>query len=257
MLKIFRYLAFLILAGGCLWVLARPPASDPLAGRPCQGCHVTSGTVDPARAGVLLNSQERLCVECHGNALKASHPTGLQPSTPLPAEYPLDWKGELTCSSCHQIHGGSHGRLRGEKRRKEFCRACHTASFFERMADGGQSLMLSGHLDGRNDANEPILDPYTGKCMSCHGDHGDGTVRVAANHNSRHTGSGVNHPVGVSYVQAERFGGYRKKEALDPGFELPGGLVSCISCHRGYGPKHGALRTPRRGGSLCLECHDL
>ena len=256
-MQAIRWAALVALASLCVWVLARAPAGDPLAGRDCGGCHVTSGGVAPARAGVLLASQERLCGTCHPRALKASHPTGVRPSMPVGADYPVDWKGEVTCSSCHDIHGTTHGRLRGNKRRKAFCLDCHPQTFFDRMADGGQSLVLSGHLDARADEAEPLLDPYTVQCMGCHGKNGDGSILVGGNRNSRHSGSGVNHPVGVSYVQAERAGGYRSRESLDPGIELPGGLVSCISCHRGYGAKHGAVRSPQRGSGLCLECHDL
>lgn len=250
-----RALLALPLAALCLWVLARAPAGDPLAGAECGGCHVSSGEVSRDRAGLLLAGQERLCAGCHASALTASHPSGVRPAASLPADYPLDWKGELTCSSCHQIHAPSHGRLRGEKRRKAFCLACHAEDFFRRMADGGQSLVLSGHLDAR--AGEALLDPFTAQCMGCHGESGDGSVSVGGAGVGRHRGSGINHPVGVSYAQASRFGGYRAPASLDPSIELPGGLMSCISCHRGYVAQHGAVRQPGRGAGLCLECHDL
>ena len=191
-------------------------------------------------------------------AAVASHPTGVRPSMQAAADYPLDWKGELTCSSCHDVHGDSHGRLRGDKRRREFCVACHPASFFEQMADGGRSLSVSGHLDSIGLAGEPtLLDPYTAQCMDCHGERGDARVEVTSAANSRHSGSGVNHPVGVDYARASGFGGFRDPAALDRGIELPGGLVSCISCHSGYSGRHGEVRRTALGRSLCLECHDL
>jgi len=65
------------------------------------------------------------------------------------------------------------------------------------MADGGQSLILSGHLDARADEAELLLDPYTVQCMGCHGENGDGSI-LGGNCNSRHSVSGVNHPVRVS-----------------------------------------------------------
>ncbi len=240
-----------------LWVTAQMPPRDPLAQQDCGGCHVSSGTVDPARAGVLHASQEVLCRDCHARAVVASHPTGVQPSMAPVADYPLDWKGELTCSSCHQIHG-AHGELRGARRRRAFCLACHDDGFFERMADGGRSLAVSAHLDAAPLAGaEALRDPFTTQCMDCHGENGDGAIRLGTSANSRHDASGVNHPVGVAYEKAERFGGFRARGALDPAIELPGGLVSCISCHQGYSEKHGAIRAARRGGGLCLECHDL
>lgn len=241
-----------------LWVVAQSPAHDPLASGDCGGCHVSSGTVDPARAGVLLASQEKLCGSCHPRAGVASHPTGVKPSMAPVSDYPVDWKGELTCSSCHYIHGDSHGTLRGDKRRRDFCLACHNDDFFQRMADGGRSLVVSAHLEASSVSGaERLLDPFTTQCMDCHGANGDGSIQVTGGDNSRHGGSGVNHPVGVDYDKAARFGGFRARPALDRGIELPGGLVSCISCHRGYAQNHGAVRATARGGSLCLECHDL
>ncbi|MCB1954746.1 MAG: cytochrome c3 family protein [Rhodocyclaceae bacterium] len=244
---------------GCigLWVSAQSPGTDPLAARACADCHVSSGQVDPARANVLLAGQETLCQDCHPRAAVASHPTGIKPSMAPVAEYPVDWKGELTCSSCHLIHG-EHGALRGERRRREFCLACHDDGFFERMADGGRSLVVSAHLESSSaEGATPLLDPYTTQCMDCHGDNGDGAIDVSQQAISRHGASGVNHPVGIDYDKASGFGGFRARRALDPGIELPGGLVSCISCHRGYSQQHGAIRVARRGGGLCLECHDL
>lgn len=254
--RTLRTLLALALAGLCWWVGARVPAVDPLQDRACGDCHVTSGQVEAATAGVLQGSQERLCAQCHPRAGTASHPTGVKPSMDTGADYPVDWKGELTCSSCHQVHGATHGLLRGAKRRREFCIACHKQAFFDRMADGGQSLVVSGHLDAAGDAVDALLDPFTAQCMACHGESGDRRVQVAGGNTSRHASSGVSHPVGVSYEKARGYGGYRARAALDPAIELPGGLVSCISCHRGYSRNHGAVRTTQRGG-LCLECHDL
>ncbi|MCB1887118.1 MAG: cytochrome c3 family protein [Rhodocyclaceae bacterium] len=245
------------LGGLGLWVTAQMPGSDPLAERDCGGCHVSSGSVDPARAGVLRASQEALCTACHGRAAVASHPTGVQPSMAPVADYPLDWKGELTCSSCHHIHG-THGEMRGERRRREFCLACHDDGFFERMADGGRSLVVSAHLESSSLAGaEALLDPFSAQCMDCHGERGDGAIQLGSSAVSRHGASGVNHPVGVAYEKGVRFGGFRAQAALDPSIELPGGLVSCISCHRGYSQEHGAIRRAPRNGGLCLECHDL
>ena len=254
-----RHLAAACLLGFLtLLVTADMRPADPLSGNACASCHVSSGAVEPETARVLHASQEKLCGDCHPRAAVASHPTGIRPSMQAAADYPLDWKGELTCSSCHDVHGDSHGRLRGDKRRREFCVSCHPASFFEQMADGGRSLAVSGHLDSIGLAGEPtLLDPYTAQCMDCHGERGDARVEVTSAANSRHSGSGVNHPVGVDYARASGFGGFRDPAALDRGIELPGGLVSCISCHSGYSGRHGEVRRTALGRSLCLECHDL
>ena len=70
----------------------------------CSDCHLTSGTVKSENAHKLISTQELLCKRCHPKELVVSHPTGFVPNRNIPALYPLDWKGELTCSSCHDIH---------------------------------------------------------------------------------------------------------------------------------------------------------
>lgn len=236
------------LFAGCLWVIAKPSQPDPLAQRACESCHAGAQDNAGVSARLLLASQERLCAECHPSAVKLSHPSGVRPSMTPHAAYPLDWKGELTCSSCHEIHRGTHGALRGALRGRPFCEACHGNDYFERMADGGESLVVSGHLDVAS-MGERLLDPFSTQCMGCHGEAGNGSPG--------HTGKGLNHPVGVNYGDSERFGGYRRQASLDPAIELPGGLVSCVSCHQGYAARHGAVRTAQRGGDLCMECHAL
>jgi len=175
----------------------------------------------------------------------------------LPEVFPSDWNGELTCSSCHQIHQPVHGSLRGQARGRGFCLSCHSKDFFDRMADGGQSLTLSGHLDARTPGITPQIDPFSVQCMSCHEEQADSRVRIDARGVMRHAQNGINHPIGITYAAAESFGGYRPRAMLDPAIELPGGRVSCVSCHQGYSVKHGAVRIVQRSGGLCLECHQL
>ena len=100
----------------------------------CRSCHLAT-EVTKENAHQLVNSQERLCVNCHANALQVSHPSGFPPSRSLPETYPLDWKGDVTCSTCHEIHGDQHGLMRGKQSGREFCISCHSESFFTEMVD--------------------------------------------------------------------------------------------------------------------------
>ena len=53
------------------------------------------------------------------------------------------------------------------------------------------------------------------------------------------------------------FGGYVAQERIPREIRLPGGKVSCVSCHQGYSASHGALVSLGNGSPLCGSCHDL
>lgn len=223
----------------------------------CGSCHLAGATVSSGQASKLVGSQEALCEPCHSNGVKGSHPTGFSPKRSLPPEYPLDWKGDLTCSTCHTTHGVGPGLLRGEKRGKAFCLACHASGFFANMKDAGSSILVSGHLTkGSNKLTNVELDSYSLECLGCHLDSGT-APKVSVNQNAilRHGSGGANHPIGRKYRDAVKFGGYRPQQALSKKIFLPDGKMSCVSCHQGYSQSHGKLVVPNRGSALCFECH--
>ncbi len=225
----------------------------------CVDCHLGGNDVTPQQAGLLTASQEALCSKCHPASIKVSHPSGFQPKVKPTGLYPLDWKGDLTCSTCHEVHGRGPGLMRGSKRGRELCIACHDADFFKKMRDGGASLMAGGHLSRGVDSNAPVLDVYSRQCMECHGQSGDPKLATVVDRNgvARHASRSVNHPVGSSYQQAENFGGYRPRKVVERKLLLPDGLVSCVSCHSGYAKEHGKLVVPKTDSKLCFECHDI
>jgi predicted CXXCH cytochrome family protein len=108
--------------------------------------------------------------------------------------------------------------------------------------------MASGHLDARTEPTSSI-DPYSMQCIQCHEDRmslpGDG-IRGAFG------ASNGNHPVGatVRLRMDGRWGLGRSGGTV----LLPGGKVSCVSCHRAYSREHGALVGPEP--ELCFQCHD-
>ncbi len=81
----------------------------------CVSCHLAGQGTTKRNATQLIFSQEVLCGECHHGALEFNHPSGFRPVRALTADYPLDWKGDLTCSSCHDIHDGNERLTRGDK----------------------------------------------------------------------------------------------------------------------------------------------
>lgn len=226
----------------------------------CDSCHIAGTKVTSANASMLHSSLEQLCQQCHKGAVEMSHPSGLRPSMSVPEVFPLDWKGDLTCSSCHMIHGSVHGQLRVNVRGEAFCTQCHEISFFERMADGGGSLMVSAHIDANTAPSGQLSDTYSIQCMSCHGDKAEATgglVSIDSTNVVRHSSGSMNHPVGVDYAKASAFGGYRPVSQLAPEIILPGGQISCISCHETYSDQHGSMVLSQQGSNLCFQCHDL
>lgn len=235
------------------------PNNGHLATAECQSCHLAT-TITPDNANVLVSSQEEICLRCHPNALKASHPTGFHPSRPLPKGMPLDWKEDLTCSTCHNIHAPTGaGILRQNKRGQPFCLLCHDQAFFNRMMDGGSSVMASGHMDTRGSAKQNLgLDSFTMQCISCHTEMSGGNkVQITEMGVVRHSGSSMSHPLGSRYEQFGPPQGYRDINLLPEQIMLADGKLGCVSCHEGYSKVHGKLVISNKGSGLCLACHDL
>jgi predicted CXXCH cytochrome family protein len=69
-----------------------------------------------------------------------------------------------------------------------------------------------------------------------------------------------NHPIGVRYprqgtTRAEM--PLRPTSTLPPNVRLPGGTVSCISCHDLYNMDPKRLSVPITESQLCFTCHDM
>lgn len=226
------------------------------ANMPCADCHLAKSGIDRTNAKTLVASQEELCQGCHRNALTASHPSGIKPSSAPPAIFPLDWKGDMTCSTCHRVHDSAPGKLRVEREGKALCQSCHDEKFFRAMKDGGSSVMTFGHLDARQSIGGNI-DNFSIQCLACHDSLGD-ELKVSVNGEVlRHGSQRVNHPIGRRYTDAVGYGGYRSVVSLPREIILPDGKISCISCHQGYQKQHGALVLDNQADGLCFSCHDL
>lgn len=247
-----------VLVASATWLLAAPGAGSHPSAAACDSCHLAGKGVTPEQAHLLVASQEKLCGRCHLTTNQVSHPSGFTPRSKLPADYPLDWKGDLTCSTCHEVHGKTHGLMRGGRRGRELCLSCHEANFFVRMRDQGASMMETGHLDARSINPGEAIDPFSRQCMECHGEKSGGArPTVIRNMVIRHGGASLNHPIGASYAKAVKFGGYRPESKISKNILLVGGLVGCVSCHEGYSKVHGKLVIQGGKSALCLECHDL
>ncbi|MDH5516873.1 MAG: cytochrome c3 family protein [Gammaproteobacteria bacterium] len=223
----------------------------------CQQCHLAQGEITAENASQLLATQEKLCSQCHQKSLKVSHPSGLIPGQELPARFPLDWKNEMTCSTCHNVHVKGEASIRGGIRGKPLCLSCHQLTFFTTMADSGTSIQQSVHK-GRISNEFSGADSYSMECMNCHGNEGD-TINISINSKGivKHNSGAVNHPVGMRYTDSYGRGSYVALEKLSKNVILPDGKVSCVSCHKGYSKKHGEMISVKSKTALCLECHDM
>jgi predicted CXXCH cytochrome family protein len=224
----------------------------------CGGCHLAGAATTDENATKLIAPQEVLCRNCHPNAVRASHVSGVVPRGLISAEYPTDWKGEVTCSSCHKVHGSGRGLLRGTKRGKALCESCHDPSFFRGMKDQGISIQR-GHLAAGPTYGNLNLDAFSLQCIGCHDSHADGVgVTVTSKGVLRHSAGQVAHPVGRKYRDAARSGKFQPESSLAAkNIWLPDGMVGCISCHEGYKKEHGKLVVSNEKSKLCFQCHNF
>jgi predicted CXXCH cytochrome family protein len=215
--------------------------------------------VDPAQAGKLIASQEFLCGICHKNVKRMSHPTGVPPKGKIAAGYPIDWKGDITCSTCHAVHGTNPGLLRGDKRGKDLCLSCHDTAFFSGMKDSGISLQQSGHAlaDMAQEEKTTDIDALSLQCMGCHNNQVDSNGIRVSNGIVLHNSGAANHPIGIAYPMASSKHNFRSKSMLPVAIWLPNGKLSCVSCHQPYKKVHGQLVISNNASSLCMQCHDL
>ena len=225
----------------------------------CATCHLGGDNVEASQASKLIGSQETLCVKCHPRALEFSHPSGFVPKRALPADYPLDWKGEMTCSTCHLTHGNDRGLLRGKVRARALCLACHEPQFFNNMKDSGTSLVISGHLDVGRQTGSADIDTHSLHCLGCHagGQSDGGSVSIGRNGVLRHSSGAAPHPIGRSYREAFKKGGMHPESQLaQKKILLSDGKISCVSCHEVYKKDHGKLLVSLDRSALCLSCHN-
>jgi len=248
----------LVLSGVGVWLYAQLGATPHLMDKTCSNCHLAGQAVTSAQAGRLIGSQEMLCGICHKDVKRMSHPSGFAPRTKPPADLPLDWKGDMTCSTCHVVHGSTPGLMRGQRRGKTLCLACHDTAFFSAMKDGGVSLQQSGHAIADMSALGKMadVDALSLQCMGCHNTAGDARgVQVTSTGVVRHESGGANHPIGINYPLMS--GSFKPRSLLPKAIWLPGGKLSCVSCHEPYKKQHGKLTVTNDGSLLCTQCHAL
>ena len=223
----------------------------------------------PGRQGDLTNALQR------GPGV-SNHPVGMAPSAgmPIPDGWPLDHNGAMTCFTCHSqvppMTGADRAFLRGLDEETAlsggFCMNCHgLAGEAGQMSPHWMAVGVA-HVRSDDDRTRPrggTLDEDSKRCLACH----DGVSGPESNNAtpwSRGTGAlgdrDRNHPVGVRYPSgnARSLGvPFRSAALLPEQVRLPGGSVSCVSCHDLYAGGRYRLTVPIEGSKLCFTCHDM
>jgi hypothetical protein len=232
----------------------------------CSDCHLNDAEKADAQGEELLMVEDvaALCRRCHDVNPGLSHPWNVPASQQPPADFPLDWAGRVTCSTCHYTHREGRPDVTGYMIRTEnigraFCQQCHDVSA---AAGGKHSAVLdTSHVGEAGPETEAraMLDQASLQCLGCH----DGTVAEAAAFSSPGSGAtwqhgqiGLSHPIGVEYSPARsRRSRYRPVAQLDRRVRLFDGKLGCCSCHEPYSDaKHGLVMSNAKS-ALCLECH--
>lgn len=205
-----------------------------------------------------------------------NHPVNLVPSSDItvPDGWPLGDDGSITCLTCHEPRP-SHpempaAKLRDPSRdavdRAGFCGTCHATSSGH--SGAGMHWRALGvahiHADQTHDgAMRQVLDGATKACLGCHDGvtAGDSHQQAAWARDRGYVGGSIqSHPVGVQYPAwsaRENGSKFRPAASVPHAVRLPGGRVSCVSCHDLYANHEGLLAVPLEGSRLCFACHDM
>lgn len=232
----------------------------------CQDCHLTVPQQgEKGESLTFTRDITAMCTGCHASTQELSHPVNKKPTMKVPANLPLDWKGEITCVTCHPVHDEGFGdfRLRSRASGEGFCSLCHSdlGSEMHKVAVGTAHVTESTgskYVVGELGA---VLDEMSLRCLACH-DAAFANDTLVENVQIReifHTSNsiGVSHPIGVSYAETKfkYKGAYRKLEDLPKEIKLFGGIVGCGSCHNPYSKQHSELVMSNEKSALCLACH--
>jgi DmsE family decaheme c-type cytochrome len=189
----------------------------------CETCHgPRAGHVEEQRRKILGGTAEAtsgtkvkpsvedaVCLSCHET---------------MPTKVVL-WHGSphesrnLTCTSCHRIHGG-HPKLLAKPTEMEVCTTCHHQI----------------KLDINKNSHHPIREGRI-TCTDCHNPHGTGTDRLIA-------APSINEKCYECHT--EKRGPFL--------WEHPPVTESCLTCHTPHGSPHSKLLVAKIP-FLCQSCH--
>lgn len=131
---IYFWVSFLFLIGSffIIWALSNFKIHD-FAGK-CSICHANiPAKDDKVQDMIFVNEIDLLCAQCHTISRQMSHPIKIKPKKDIPLAAHLDKNGQITCSTCHDVHKEDkvsskfelEGLLWGHTKGKSFCFLCH------------------------------------------------------------------------------------------------------------------------------------
>jgi len=217
----------------------------------------------------------KACLDCH-KYKENHHPVNFVPVAPVTFSLPL-YKGEVTCLTCHEIHGGPQHEgtlklLRGGPYadRRTICFNCHTKEQYAKinphiMRDkAGNNLVVNG---------KPV-------CLTCHAIKPDPSLDRESNVRFKAdigflcwrchppmpgTFLGKHYLVQPSYKTIA----YMNRPEVQEKFTLPRaprGRITCSTCHNphqegiiSFGPAAAGANALHklRDVNLCEACHDM
>ena len=237
----------------------------------CQTCHVMDASGNVVK-DELTEPIITLCSTCHEDILSEGylHPVNVRPrNVIIPAGFPLSRYGEITCSTCHDIHssyvtpfGTPSHFLRQYETGSRFCEACHTGGALN---IGHAEMFEEAHLQPKYTETSSFrtIDPISTKCISCHDGSYASSVSILAGkwgHSSQLMSNDEgSHPIGVDYESARVMRGsktdLRPMDLVDKRIQFFNGTVGCGSCHDPYSNIEKNLVMSDRNSELCLACH--
>ncbi|HYA88056.1 MAG TPA: cytochrome c3 family protein [Nitrospirota bacterium] len=248
---------------------------EPHTFKDCTSCHVSQ---DPKKGSIdareMKEGVTQLCIKCHKTIFSEGymHPVDVRPqNVMIPSDMPLSPSGELTCTTCHDVHSAyervygskTHFLRRGEVG-KRFCDICHVNS--STITHGHSSSLGEAHFrsqyissGGFND-----LDPMSKNCLTCHDGSYASSATIASviiSHNDKNMQSASTHPIGVDYERASIDRGRRTDlipmAIVDERIMFFNGKVGCGSCHNPYSMNPKQLVMSDRQSALCCSCHKI
>lgn len=236
-------------------------------------CHVADASGNVV-SFTLKGPVTTLCEKCHEKILSEGylHPVNVVPrNVTVPEGFPLSRIGEITCTTCHDIHspyftpyGAPTHFLRRYEEGNRFCEACHKGS---PVGTGHTDTMREAHFQSKyvETSASQVIDSISLQCVSCH----DGSFATSSSIRAGSWGhkgelmthdSGT-HPIGVDYEGARLRKGRKAflhpMDAVDPRIRFFDGKVGCGSCHDPYSNIEKRLVMSDRGSKLCFACHML
>ena len=131
-------------------------AADIKSNVQCLSCHKSMPTTEKLVSGKhiipdmkqFVKSETLMCEACHGDD-NTGHIVGVTPEYTVPADLPLDKNNQVTCLSCHYIHGS----LTSSK-------PMASTSFMDHLFN--RQRLNKSYILRRNNAKGDL-------CLACHG----------------------------------------------------------------------------------------